>query len=228
MFILYTSAMIWIIGCNISNFFPTLSLIWHSAFEPDALGTGFMSGSLLQALRWGLAKGYTSNESGMGTATVPHSMAEAHNSIDQGILSIVSVFSNGVLSILSGLAILMTGMHTEYGIESITIITRLFSDYFPLIGPFILLLSATLFVISTLIGNTYNGSQFFSYSLGKRGIYLYYTACALSIFLSSMFRLDLVQDVVDFVAIPVMLIHVLALITLAFTHGTDLEQHAPK
>lgn len=228
MFILYTSAMIWIIGCNIGNLGSTLSLIWTSAFEPDVLGAGMMSGGLVQALRWGLAKGFTSNESGMGTATVPHSMAEAHSSVDQGILSIVSVFSNGILSILSGLAILMTGMHNDYGIDSITIITRLFSDYFPIVGPFILLLSATLFVISTLIGNTYNGSQFFAYSLGKKGFYLYYGACALSIFLSSMFSLDVVQDVVDFVAIPVMLVHVLALVILAFTHGKDLEQHARK
>ena len=43
-----------------------------------------------------------------------------------------------------------------------------------------------------------------------------------------MFSLNMVQDVVDFVAIPVMLVHVIALVTLAFTHGKDLEQHARK
>ena len=142
------------------------------------------------ALRWGLSKGYQSNESGIGTATVPHSMAETENPLDQGVLSIVSVFSNGILCTLSGLSVLVTDAYLHYGTDNISIITKLFADYFPGFGPVILLGSVTLFVFSTILGNSYNGSQFFLYIFGKKGLYLYYATCAASIFLLSMFSVD--------------------------------------
>lgn len=223
MFLLYTSAMLVIICCNAHKLGYAFSLIASSLFEPVAVGSGFIGGSVVQALRWGLAKGFSSNESGIGTATVPHSKAEAHSSVDQGILSIVSVFSNGVLCLLSGLAILVTDAYKDFGTASITIITNLFGSYFPGIGPAILLFSATLFAVSTIIGNSYNGSQFFLYAIGKRGIYLYHGICALSILYSAMFSLEAVQNVVDYLTIPVVVPHILGLVVLAYRYSDDLE-----
>lgn len=223
MFILYSSAMLWIIGYNIQMLPSTLKLIWNSAFTPTAFAGGATGAALAQSLRWGLARGYQSNESGIGTATVPHSMADADSAVDQGILSIVSVFSNGILCIFSGLAVLMTGLYQEYATDNITLITKLFSSYFPFFGPLILLTSATLFVFSTIIGNGYNGTQFFRYALGKQSLWVYYIACALSIFLSSLFSVDAVWTFEDFLVVPVVLPHIIGIVILAYTHGKDLE-----
>ena len=226
MFLLYTGAMFWIIGCNASRLPATLKLIFTAAFEPDALTGGVITASLMTALRWGLAKGFISNESGVGTATVPHSMAEAKSAIDQGILSIVSVFSNGLLCLLSGIAVLITDMHHQYGADSITIITKLFARYFPSVGPAILLISATLFVVSTVIGNGYNGTQFCLYALGKRWIYLYYVLCALSIFINALVSVEALWRFVDLLAIPVVVPHIIGIVLLARRYPDALSFRA--
>lgn len=223
MFLLYTSAMLWIIACNITLLPGVFKLIWISAFSPEALKGGLMGASVWQALRWGLAKGCHSNEAGLGSATVPHSLAESSSAIDQGILSIVSVFSNGVLCILTGLTILITNTHMNYHVDSIGIITKLFAQYFPGIGPMILLMSATLFVISTLIGNSFNGSHFYRYVLGKRGIYLYYALCAFSIFACSLVSVEYIWERIDLLVVPIVVPHIIGLVILAFRYSNALH-----
>lgn len=225
MFVLYSSAMFWIIGSNADKLGATFRLIINGAFQPSALGGGIAIGALMHALRWGLAKGFTANESGLGTATVPHSMAEAENAVDQGILSVVSVFSNGILCLLSGIAILITNSHLAYGSDGIAVITNMFAHYFPYAGPLILLISTFLFVVSTIIGNSYNGSQFYQYLLGKRFLYVYHTLCAISIFASSIMPLNLVWEQIDILVAPIALIHIIGIVRLSFTHGEVLDDH---
>lgn len=225
MFLLYTSAMLWIIMYNITELPRVFGLIWDSALSPNALKGGVMGAGLLHALRWGLAKGYHSNEAGLGSATVPHSLAETKNPVDQGVLSIVSVFSNGVLCLLTGITILITNIHLDYHVDSIGIITKLFGQYFPGVGPLILLVSATLFVISTLIGNGFNGSHFYQYALGKRGIYLYYALNACSIFACSLISVEYIWEKIDLLVIPIVVPHIIGLIILAFRHSNALHFH---
>lgn len=226
MFLLYTGSTMWIIGANIGNLPATIKLIFTSAFEPATLGGGLVAGGIINALRWGLARGYQSNESGIGTATVPHSMAEAESPVDQGILSIVSVFSNGILCLLSGIAVLITNMHLEYDTDGIALITKLFGTYFPRFGPGILLTCALLFAISTLIGNGFNGSNFFGYALGKRHLYVYYVLCASSIFINSMVSVDTAWGFIDYLALPVFVPHALALLVLSFARSTVLDDRS--
>jgi len=225
MFVVYSLSMLWILLCNASQILPTLALIFRSAFKPTAVAGGVTTAGLVQALRWGLAKGYQSNEAGIGTATIPHSKSNTKSPVDQGILSIISVYSNGILCLLSALAILTTGFYNNYGLDNITIITKLFSHYFPFVGPIILLTSMMLFVISTIIGNSYNGSQLFLYVLGKRGLYVYYLVCALSIFLSSMFSVEAIWTLADILTAPVIVPHIIGIVLLAFTRPQDLLIH---
>ncbi len=227
MFILYAAIMIWILGCNVSLIPHALWLILSSALYPKAIGIGAAVASVANAMRWGLSKAYMCNESGIGTATIPHSMANTENAVDQGILSIVSVYSNGILCILSGLVVLVTNAHSNFNHDSLGAITKIFAEYFPFIGPSILLFSATLFVVTTVIGNSYNGSQFYSYLFGKRGLYIYYAINALSIFCFASISVDFTTRIEDYLMIPVLVPHIIGVVILTFRyHSMITLQHS--
>ena len=164
MFLLYTFAMLWIIGSNIQNLVPVIGLIFKSAFTPRALGGAAVGAGIHKALHWGLSKSFFSNEAGIGVAAIPHSMADTDNSFHQGVLSIISVYSSGVLCLLSGLAILVTGLWQVPGLRfDINMLNKALALYFPGIGPIVLVVSSLLFAFTTILGNSYNGSQCFLY-----------------------------------------------------------------
>lgn len=217
MFLLYTSALSWIIFQNSHH----VGVVWEHITSSFTLHSGAVGGSIagiIQALRWGLSSGFQSNESGIGTATVPHSLADTNNAFNQGVLAIISVISNGILCILSGFAILLTNTHSMYGTDSIRTLTYMFQTYFPTVGPFILLVSTVLFVITTIIGNSYNGSQFFAYVFGQRALALYYALTALSIFVNAQVSLDALWAIKDFFVLPVVVPHIIGIIMLSFKY----------
>jgi len=153
MFFLYTGAALWIIFKNSSYLLPTIDLIFRSAFSPHALLGGAATGGMFHALRWGLFRGIQANEAGVGTSTIPHSMAAVHDPQEQGILSMVAIYSHGFICLLSGLITLLTGTWQDPTIGiGISMVSSAFTMYFSSIGSLILTLCSILFVYGTILG----------------------------------------------------------------------------
>ena len=217
MFFLYCFAMFWIIGVNISNLPSVISLIFRSALQPQALGGAAVGVGIQKAMHWGLAKGLFSNEAGVGISTIPHSMAEVEDPLKQGVLAMVSVYSNGLLCLLSGLAILVTGIWQTPGMPfDINMIAVAIATYFPSIGPLLLVVSALLFAFSTILGNGFNGGECFLFVTKNRWAWLYYAMIALAVFLGSVANVTLIWTVTDFFMILVAVPHIIAIVILAF------------
>lgn len=216
MFFLYSGATLWIIACNIDKLPSVIALIFSDAFAPKALGGAALGVGIHHALRWGLSAGFYSNEAGMGIAPIPHSMAETQKPVDQGILSMVSVYSNGFLCLLSGLTILITGIWQQGTPFDITMIVKALSMYFPMLGPVILSLSAVMFAFTTILGNGYNGSQCFLYATKNKYIYAYYILIGLIIFFGAVAEVKFVWALSDFFMAPVAVIHISSLLWITF------------
>lgn len=216
MFILYIGAVGYILLSNYEAIPHAFGLIFQDCFSTTGLKGGVAGFGLAHMMRWGLARGFSSNESGIGTTTIPHSFAESENAVSQGLLSIASVFSNGLLCISTGLAILTTNTHLQYGENTIGLITELFARYFPFFGPLILIMSALLFVVTTALGNSYNGSQFFVYAYGKKQLSLYYLLTLTVIVISSVASVSVIFDIVDYLTIPVIIPHCIGLVLIAY------------
>jgi AGCS family alanine or glycine:cation symporter len=146
-------------------------------------------------------------------------MAETSNPTHQGILAMISVYSNGVLCLLSGLTVLVTGAWKLPGAKfDITMLTGIIDSHFPTIGPIILILSAFLFAYGTILGNGYNGSQCFLYVTNNRWVKFYYVLSAIVIFLGCISDVKFVWTVVDFLILPVAIPNTIGIILLAFKH----------
>lgn len=215
MFLLYSGAGLWIVFCNAERLPAVMKLIFTSAFSAKALTGAALGTGFFKAMRWGLAKGLYSNEAGMGTAPIPHSMSDTKNPINQGILSIVAVYSNGFLCLLTGLIVLLTGVWQEPGVTyNINLLLKALAIYFPGVGPLILLVCAILFAFTTILGNGFNGSQCFLYATKNRGLYWYYGLIVSIIILGAIADIKLVWAATDFFMVPAAFINIVSIITI--------------
>jgi alanine or glycine:cation symporter, AGCS family len=224
MFFLYVGGSLWIILLNMEKLPTILSSILTSAFKPQTFAAGVTVGGIVSAVRWGVFKGLHSNEAGVGTQTIPHSMAETKGAIDQGILAMISTYSAGFICILSSLVALITEswLNPELPL-GISMVAASFRDYFSTFGLFIVASSAFLFAFGTILGNSYNGSQCYAFLSNKRFFALYYMATALLIFLGAISDVTAVWALVDYLLLPVLLPHILSIVYLSYKQGHLLK-----
>jgi AGCS family alanine or glycine:cation symporter len=216
MFIVYCTAAFWILLANADKIGGAISLIfnsfftWQSAVGATA-GLGFQ-----QALRHGLARALQANEAGVGTSTFPHSMAETKDPVRQGILAMVSVYSNGFICLLTGLMVLVSGVWGDPNVTpDISMLSKIMEVHFGFLGPALLAVCAFLFAYGTILGNAYNGSQCFLYVTKNRWLYFYYFMAAVSVFLGTLFGVKFVWTMIDFFIIPVAVPHMIGIVILA-------------
>lgn len=217
MFILYTGACLWILGQHIDALPSTLRLVCSSFFKPRALVGGVGVHATVDMLRWGLARAVQANEAGVGTSTIPHSMSHGHTPQQQGLLAMASVYSNGLLCVLTGLTVLVTGAwQAPDAVFDVTLLANIFVDHFPLVGAWPLGVCAFLFAFGTIIGNCYNGSQCFLYLTRAKHLIWYQAAAGLAVFVGALANLRLVWSFCDFLLVPVVLINIMAVVLLVW------------
>lgn len=224
MFVLYVGGALWIILANFEKLPAICRMIFESALAPQTFASGVTVGGIVSALRWGVFKGLHSNEAGVGTQTIPHSMAETDGAVDQGILAMVSTYSAGFICILSCFVALVTETwldpHLSLGIN---MVAASFQGYFSTIGVLIVVVSALLFAFGTILGNSFNGSQCFIYLSKNRYLNLYYLATAALIFVGCISDVAAVWSFVDYLLVPVLIPHILSIAYLSFKQGGRLK-----
>ncbi len=222
MFTIYVSISLWILLGNFELTLAALKLVCTHIFSPCAPVGGFLGASLFIALRQGVYKGVFITESGMGTASIAHSLSDASHPIDQGILAMLSVAADSFLSLLSGLLILISGVWIT-GNYSNTLIYTIFKEYLPNWGPLFFVMSICLFITTTALGNAFNGAQNFAIFTNYRGINFYYAFVALIIFLSSISDVPLIWAIMDLVLPFVALPNLIGIVILAIKYPHVLK-----
>ena len=67
-------------------------LIFEHAFAPIAAGGGFAGATVAAAIRYGVARGVFSNESGLGSAPIAAAAAKTDSSVRQALVSMTQTF----------------------------------------------------------------------------------------------------------------------------------------
>ena len=216
-FVLYVSYTLLILLKNASLIPGAIKLVFSNAFSPCAAFGGFLGATVFVALKEGVYKSVFITESGLGTSSIAHAFADVDNPTDQGILAMFSGFANIFLCILSGLLALVTSVWTNSGFSS-TIVYDAFRQNSPVFGKFILLLSVTIFVVTTIVGNTFNGSQSFASIWGYRFIKIYYIFAAVITFLGAISNVPLIWAIMDIMLALVALPNVISVMMLAIKY----------
>jgi len=223
MFTLYVGASMWILVSHANGLMGVFKLIIDSAFHPYAMASGTLVGGIISAMRWGMFKGTQATEAGVGTQTIPHSMAQTDDPIAQGMLAMVSTYTAGFVAFISGLVVLLTGTWQDPEIPlGISMMASSFYQYFSYPGIAVVAISTFLFAFGTILGNSFNGSQCFGYLAKSNRVKYYYIALALFIFLGTISEVKMVWSLIDIALIFLVLPHMLALIIFSYKRSNEL------
>jgi len=217
LFALYIGSTLWILLCNLDQLGSVLSDVFRSALSPYAMANGTLVGGIAATLRWGIFKGTQACEAGIGTQTIPHSMAQTKDATSQGALAMISIYTSGLLSFLSGCVALITKTWQDPDIPlGISMVATSFKFYFSYFGIAIVILSAFLFGLGTILGNSYNGSQCFGYLTSNRSAKLYLAATTLMIFTGAITQVQTFWAFSDIILAAMAVPHMLALLLYTF------------
>jgi alanine or glycine:cation symporter, AGCS family len=107
---LYVIGGVIVIGSHADRLPAVLELVFSEAFSTRAAVGGTGGWVMMNAIRYGIARGVYANEAGYGTAAVVYGIAKSSRPEQQGLAAAIEVFIiSFVTSSISALAILVTG-----------------------------------------------------------------------------------------------------------------------
>ncbi len=196
--------LVYFIGATIVilNNLPQLSsgveLIFEHAFTGTAATGGFAGATLAQTIRFGVARGLFSNESGMGSAPIVAAAAKTNHPGKQALVSMTGTFLDTlIICSLTALALNSSGVWIS-GETGVTLTIQAFSTGLPgNWGKIIVTLSAITFGFSTILAWEYYGEKCFEYLFQEKWINLYRYAWVFFVFLGAFFELEMVWNFSD-------------------------------
>jgi len=204
-------ALLYVIGCiailslNFRTIPETIGLILETAFTGQAAIGGFLGAGMREALRFGVARGLFSNESGMGSAPIVAAAAQSSHPVRQALVSSTATFWDTVIvCALTGITIVNSGEWVN-GYDGGTLTNHVFQTL-PHIGPPLLTVGLLTFVISTILGWSYYGEKAVEYLFGSGSIKYYRVFWIVAAYVGSVESLSVVWTFADiangFMTIP--------------------------
>ena len=202
MALFYVLGCIVILGINYDYIIPAITTICRLAFQPGAAAGGLVGSGIMLAMRYGVARGLFSNESGMGSAPIAAAAAQTRNPVRQALVSSTGTFwDTVVVCLMTGLVLVSTIMkNPAINANEITdggVLTSLAFDQIPVIGPLILVVGIISFAFSTILGWAYYGERCVEYFAGKKGLIPYRVLYIAIAVIAPVVALDVVWDIAD-------------------------------
>ena len=195
-------AVFYVAGClillimKIDTIPQTFMLILKSAFTGHAALGGFLGAGIKEAIRFGIARGLFSNESGLGSAPIVAAAAQTKNPVRQALVSSTGTFwDTVVVCAFTGLVIVNSGEWTQ-GLNGASLTKAAFQD-FPVIGPWVLTIGLLTFVFSTILGWSYYGEKAAEYLFGEKAIPVYRWLWVFAVMAGSVASLPMVWTFAD-------------------------------
>lgn len=237
----YVLGCLYILVLNYDFIIPAVVTICKLAFTPGAAAGGLVGGGLMLAIRYGVARGLFSNESGMGSAPIAAAAAQTRNPVRQALVSSTGTFwDTVVVCLMTGLVLVSTIMkNPAINADAISdggVLTSLAFQQIPVVGPVILVVGIISFAYSTVLGWAYYGERCVEYFAGKKALISYRLLYVIVAAIAPVIALDLVWLIADtlnaLMAIPnliavLLLSNVIISETKNYIHNIDKKDTTP-
>lgn len=180
MAIFYVIAGIIVILGNIHNLPAGIIMIFKMAFSVKAVGgalCGNIVASMMNAARYGVARGCFSNEAGMGSAAITAAAATTDNPVRQAYINMTGTFWDTiVVCTITGLAIASSGVlgQIDPATGQLYVGSALTIAVLGKVGGYLVTIGITLFAFSTILGWEYHGEKAFEYLVGTHKLNMVY------------------------------------------------------
>ncbi len=207
-------AIFYVVGCvilliiNREHLLGSLELIVTSAFSGQAAAGGFAGATVMMAMRYGIARGLFSNESGLGSAPIIAAAAKAKNPVRQALVSSTSTFwDTVVICALTGVVLVSSIVaNPDIDVSAGAALTKVAFEQIPLyignvsVGMVVLAVGICTFAFSTILGWSYYGERALEYLSGRHrrlSRYVYRVVWTIAIYCGSVGSLSTVWDLGD-------------------------------
>ena len=227
-------AGLYILGCVIICFInapymgAAFSTIIKGAFNPQAVGGGFVGATLGACIRAGVSRGLFTNESGLGSAPIVDACAATRNPARQALISMSGVFWDTiVVCLLTGLVLVSSMIKDPAGMEGLVgaaLTTQAFAAI-PKIGPAVLTFGLLTFAWSTILGWSVYGEKAWVYLVGVKALKPYRFAWTAVVFIGCVAALEVVWNVADMLNACMIIPNLVALLGLSGVIASETKKY---
>lgn len=207
MAIFYIVAALAVIIINGENLPAGLREIFRMAFSVKAVAGGVggtIIKSMMDGMRYGIARGVFSNEAGLGSAPIAAAAAKTDRASRQGYINMTGTFFDTIIiCTLTGLAIASSGMLGTTGadgklVDGIALTMLAFENALGPLGKYVISIGIILFAFSTILGWEYYGERSLEFLVRKRTImYVYRVVFCLITFVGATTDLSIAWSFSD-------------------------------
>lgn len=192
-------AVVYVVGClaiilmNLDKVIPAIEVIIKSAFGIDAV----VGGAIGTAIRYGVARGVFSNESGMGSAPIAAAAARTDHPARQALVSMTGTFIDTiVVCTMTGIVVVIGGLYGD-GKTGAALTTETFNLLLPGPGGWLVTFGLVFFAYSTVLGWCYYGEKCAAYVAGEGFVPIYRGIYVATVLAGAVVSLDLVWAAAD-------------------------------
>jgi AGCS family alanine or glycine:cation symporter len=237
MAVFYVICSLIVILGNIANVPHGLYLIFTMAFNPKAVGGGVLGAitvSVMNSVRYGVARGVFSNEAGLGSAAITAAAAKTSDPVHQGYINMTGTFFDTiVVCTLTGVAIAASGVLGTCGadgtpLQGIQITMAAFSTVLGPLGSVIVSIGIVLFAFSTILGWEYHGEKGWEYLFGTHKYNIVYRLVfSAVVYFGATQSLDLVWSFSDIANALMAIPNLISLLALSNVIVAEVNRFQP-
>ncbi len=235
MAVFYVIAGLLCIIINIRNVPAGLYQIFVMAFNPKAVGGGVLGAitvSVMNSIRYGVARGCFSNEAGMGSAAITAAAATTDDCVRQGYINMTGTFFDTiVVCAITGLTIASSGVLGTNGadgtpLQGVILTMAAFESALGVVGKYVVSIGIMLFAFSTIIGWEYHGEKAFEYLVPNlKYMIIYRVVFSLVVYVGATQALDFVWNFSDIMNALMAVPNLICMIMLSGVIKEEVERY---
>lgn len=237
MAIFYVVAGLIVIIVNIENIPSGVAMIFKMAFSPQSVAggvAGTITASMMNAMRFGVARGVFSNEAGMGSAAITAAAATTDDPVRQGYINMTGTFWDTiVVCTITGLCIASSGVLGTVGadgkvVEGAALTILAFKSALGEVGGILVTIGIVLFAFSTILGWEYHGEKAFEYIFGTHKYNMVYRVFfSLIVFVGATTTLQVVWNFSDIANALMAIPNLICLLVMSNVIAKEVERFQP-
>lgn len=237
MAVFYVIAGLIVIFMNIENLPSGVVMIVKMAFTPGAAAgsvAGTITASVMNAMRFGVARGVFSNEAGMGSAAITAAAATTDDPVRQGYINMTGTFWDTiVVCTITGLCIASSGVLGTVGadgkvVEGAALTILAFKSALGEVGAILVTIGIALFAFSTILGWEYHGEKAFEYIFGTHKYNMIYRIVfSLIVFVGATTTLQVVWNFSDIANALMAIPNLICMLVMSGVVAKEVERFQP-
>jgi len=215
MILAYVTTAIIILILNYDKIGTAFGLIFYHAFNPIAAGGGFVGATIAAAIRFGVARGVFSNESGLGSAPIAAAAAKTNVPAKQALVSMTQTFIDTLVVCTMTALIILISPYWHEGVSAGVLTMKSFTYHLGAVGGYVVIAATVLFAFSTILGWSYYGEKAIEFIFGESAIKVYRVLFIAVVMVGAMMNLQFVWNFSDLMNGMMAIPNLIALLVLS-------------